>query len=317
MSSARLAAQSVLQDCLGVRKNERVLLLGDETLKDLSRLFWDELRPASSKSFFLQIPVAPVHGNEPSNGLAAFMSQFDAILMATGQSLFHTEARRRACKHGARVLCLAGATVESLTRTMTGRYQAVLEKSRKIADIFTIGHQAGITSPAGTDLNLSIARMRGFSDTGMALEPGQAANVPGGEGCVSPVPDSVNGVLVVDGSFPMIGPLSKPMVFTIRNGSILRLTGGREAEKLRKWLRIFGRQAKAVAEVGVGTNPGAVLTGNTLEDEKVLGTVHVAFGNSLSFEGKCSAACHMDGIMLKPSLTIDGKVIVENGSINV
>jgi leucyl aminopeptidase (aminopeptidase T) len=317
MSSAKFAVQSVLQDCLGVRKNDRVLLLGDDTLKDLSRLFWEELRPISPKSFFLQMPGATVQENEPSNSLAAFMTQFDAILMVTGHSLFHSEARRRACKHGARVLCLAGSTVESLTRTMTGRYQAVLEKSRKIADIFTIGHQAGITSPAGTNLNLSIARMRGFSDTGMALEPGQAANVPGGEGCVSPIPDSVNGVLVVDGSFPVIGPLTKPVAFTIRNGSILRLTGGREAEKLRKWLRIFGRQAKVVAEVGVGTNPCAVLTGNTLEDEKVLGTVHVAFGNSLSFDGKGAAACHLDGIMLKPTLTIDGKVIVENGSINV
>jgi leucyl aminopeptidase (aminopeptidase T) len=263
------------------------------------------------------MPGTPVQENEPSNGLSSFMVQFDAILMVTGRSLFHTDARRKACKQGARVLSLAGVTAESLTRTMTGHYQAIVDKSRKIADIFTIGHQAAVTSPAGTDLAMSIARMHGFSDTGMALEPGQAANVPGGEGCVSPVPDSVNGVLVVDGSFPIIGPLTKPVVLTVRNGSIKRLTGGREAEKLRKWLRIFGRQAKTVAELGVGTNPGAVMTGNTLEDEKVLGTVHVAFGNSLSFDGKGAAACHMDGIMQKPTLTIDGKIIVENGSINV
>jgi leucyl aminopeptidase (aminopeptidase T) len=215
------------------------------------------------------------------------------------------------------VLSLAGVTTEGLTRTMTGHYQSLVDKSRKIADIFTIGHQAAVSSPAGTDLTMSIARMRGFSDTGMALEPGQAANVPGGEGCVSPVPESVNGVLVVDGSFPVLGPLTKPVVITIRNGSIRRLTGGREAEKLRKWLRMFGRQAKTVAELGVGTNPSAVMTGTSLEDEKVLGTAHVAFGNSLSFDGKGAAACHMDGIMQKPTLTIDGKIIVENGSINV
>jgi leucyl aminopeptidase (aminopeptidase T) len=317
MASARFAVQSVLRDCLGVRKHERVLLLADDGQKDMSRLFWEELHAAAPRSFFLQIPGTPAHESEPSGGLSSFMVHFDAILMVTGQSLFHTDARRRACKQGVRVISLAGASVEGLTRTMTGHYQAMVDKSRKIADIFTIGHQAAVTSPAGTELTMSIARMRGFSDTGLALEPGQAANVPGGEGCVSPVPDSVNGVLVVDGSFPVIGALTKPVILTVRNGSIRRLTGGREAEKLRKWLRLFGRQAKTVAELGVGTNPNAVMTGSTLEDEKVLGTVHVAFGNSLSFDGKGSAACHVDGIMHKPTLTIDGKIIVENGSINV
>jgi 2,5-dihydroxypyridine 5,6-dioxygenase len=317
MASIKYAVQSVLQDCLGVRKNERVLLLCDEPQKELSRLFWEELRAKVPKAYFLQMPRSPVQENEPSGGTTAFMIQFEAILMITERSLFHTNARRRASKQGARVLCLAGATAESLTRTMTGRYQEITEKSRKIADIFTIGHQAVLTSPAGTELTFSIARMRGFCDTGMALEPGQAANVPGGEGCVSPPPDSVNGVLVVDGSFPEIGPLSKPVMLTIKSGSIKRLTGGREAEKLRKWLRIFGSQARTVAEIGVGTNPFAVVTGCSLEDEKALGTAHVAFGNSLSFDGKGAADCHIDGIVLKPTLTIDGKVILEKGIMNV
>jgi leucyl aminopeptidase (aminopeptidase T) len=121
----------------------------------------------------------------------------------------------------------------------------------------------------------------------------------------------------VDGSFPEIGPLSKPVVLTIKAGSIKRLTGGKEAEKLRQWLRIFGRQSKTVAEVGIGTNPNAVVTGCTLEDEKALGTAHVAFGNSLSFDGKGTVDCHLDGIILKPTLTIDGKVIIEKGIMNV
>jgi 2,5-dihydroxypyridine 5,6-dioxygenase len=317
MASVKFAVQSVLQDCLGVRRNERVLLVCDEPQKDLSQMFWDDLKVRAPKAQYLQLPRFPAQENEPPAGAAAFMAQFEAILMITERSLFHTNARRRASKQGARILCLAGATIESLTRTMTGRYQAIVEKSRKIADIFTIGHQAVLTSPAGTELSFSIARMRGFCDTGMALEPGQAANVPGGEGCVSPIPDSVNGILTVDGSFPEIGPLSKPVVLAVKAGAIKRLTGGREAEKLRQRLRIFGSQAKMIAEVGVGTNPNAVVTGCTLEDEKTLGTAHVAFGNSLSFDGKGAAACHLDGIVLKPTLTIDGKVILEKGIMNV
>lgn len=317
MASLRLAVNSALRDCLGIRKNETLLVLYDEPQKELGRLFVEVSKPLTSKYFFLQIPAISSRWHEPSTGLAAFMVQFDAILMATSRSLFHTNARRRASKHGVRILSVTGDNPDSLTRTITGDYQSIIEKSRKIADIFTIGQHATLTSPTGTGLMFSIARMKGFADTGMALESGQCANLPGGEGCVSPLPNSMNGKLVIDGSCPEIGPLSGPITLLVKNGYIHRMIGGKDAERLRKILQVHGKPAKTVAEVGVGTNPFALLTGNSLEDEKVLGTAHVAFGNSLSFDGKIGVCSHIDGILLKPTLIIDGKVIVENGVINV
>ena len=68
-----------------------------------------------------------------------------------------------------------------------------------------------------------------------------------------------------------------------------------------------------VAELGIGTNEKALLCGNTLEDEKVYGTVHIAFGTNTSFGGKNKADCHMDGIILKPTLYLDGKKIIADG----
>jgi leucyl aminopeptidase (aminopeptidase T) len=317
MASLKFAVQSVIRDCLGVRRNEEVLILCDKAQNNVGRLFWDALPSFTSRTFFLEIPPLCHPGHQLSNGLVAFMIQFDAVLMVTSRSLFHSNARRKAASHGGRILSLGGVTPESLVRTLTGRYQTVVEKSRKIADIFSIGRQARLTTPAGTDLIFSIMRMRGYADTGMALEPGQAANIPGGEGCVSPLPDSTDGTLVIDGSFPEIGALTQPLVLTIKHGCIHRIVGGKDAEKLRRLFLIFGKPAKTVAELGIGTNPFAVLTGTTLEDEKVLGTAHVAFGNNLSFEGKVGVHCHLDGIVLNPTLTIDGKTIVEKGEIKV
>jgi leucyl aminopeptidase (aminopeptidase T) len=68
-----------------------------------------------------------------------------------------------------------------------------------------------------------------------------------------------------------------------------------------------------VAELGVGTNDRAILTGQILEDEKILGTVHVAFGNNASMGGTVEVPFHVDGILLEPTLELDGTIILDRG----
>jgi hypothetical protein len=52
--------------------------------------------------------------------------------------------------------------------------------------------------------------------------------------------------------------------------------------------RAHGDLGTNLAELGVGTNEQARLTGNVLEDEKILGTIHVAFGASAAIGGTVS-----------------------------
>ena len=68
-----------------------------------------------------------------------------------------------------------------------------------------------------------------------------------------------------------------------------------------------------VAELGIGTNDEAILSGVILEDEKLYGTVHVAFGTNTSFGGTNKADCHYDGIILKPTLYLDDELIIDKG----
>jgi leucyl aminopeptidase (aminopeptidase T) len=73
-----------------------------------------------------------------------------------------------------------------------------------------------------------------------------------------------------------------------------------------------------IAEFAIGTNPNARLTGNLVEDKRLLGTVHFAIGDSMSLLGKVDASIHLDGLMLKPTVVADEKiVIVENGKLNI
>ncbi|MFH0931824.1 MAG: aminopeptidase, partial [Candidatus Zixiibacteriota bacterium] len=71
------------------------------------------------------------------------------------------------------------------------------------------------------------------------------------------------------------------------------------------------------AELGIGTNDKARIIGNVLEDEKVMGTVHMAIGDNKSMGGNVSVQSHLDGILLKPTLEIDGQVIMKDGVLKI
>ena len=68
-----------------------------------------------------------------------------------------------------------------------------------------------------------------------------------------------------------------------------------------------------LAELGVGTNANAILTGAMLEDEKILGTVHVAFGASAGIGGTVSVPIHLDVVVLDASLEVDGRQVLDRG----
>ncbi len=76
---------------------------------------------------------------------------------------------------------------------------------------------------------------------------------------------------------------------------------------LLKTLDAGGDSGRVLAELGIGTNPAAILSGSILEDEKVVGTAHVAFGTNVSFGGTNASAVHIDGMLLEPTVELDGR----------
>jgi leucyl aminopeptidase (aminopeptidase T) len=82
-------------------------------------------------------------------------------------------------------------------------------------------------------------------------------------------------------------------------------------------LTAHGADGTNVAELGIGTNEKAKLTGNILEDEKILGTCHVAFGASAAIGGRIQVPVHLDCVVLKPTVALDGEPIVRDGELLV
>jgi leucyl aminopeptidase (aminopeptidase T) len=99
---------------------------------------------------------------------------------------------------------------------------------------------------------------------------------------------------------------------TIEGGRLTAATG-QVGDALLALLEPFGDLGRNVAELGIGTNEAATLTGNVLEDEKVLGSVHVAFGASAGIGGSVSVPIHIDVVVANASLTVDGRPVLEAG----
>ena len=72
-----------------------------------------------------------------------------------------------------------------------------------------------------------------------------------------------------------------------------------------------------MAEFGIGTNPFLHLSGNLLEDEKVKGTIHIAFGNSASMGGSNQVPVHIDCLIREPDIFADDVQVMEKGEWKV
>jgi leucyl aminopeptidase (aminopeptidase T) len=82
-------------------------------------------------------------------------------------------------------------------------------------------------------------------------------------------------------------------------------------------LTAHGEDGTNVAELGIGTNENARPSGEVLEDEKILGTAHVAFGASAAIGGTVQVPVHLDCVVLEPDLTVDGTPVVRGGTLVV
>ncbi|GAB6158312.1 aminopeptidase [Desulfotomaculum varum] len=318
MSSLEHGARVALEVCLGVKKGEQVLVVADQGTRTVGRALWEQAVSLEAEALWLEMLPRSVNGEEPPAAVAVAMKQADVVVAATSKSLSHTRARREANQNGVRVASLPGITGEILARTMTADYQKIGELSSRVAELLSKSNEARIITPAGTDLTMSLRGRTAHADTGLLLGNGMFGNLPAGEAYIAPLEGTANGTLVIDGAMAGVGMLKGEIIrITVQNGYAVGIQGGQGAKILEDLLKPLGKEAGNIAELGVGTNDKAIITGNVLEDEKVLGTVHVALGNSISFGGTVDVPIHLDGILLKPTLILDGQTILQEGNLQI
>ena len=316
MSELDRAITAVVRDCLGVREGEDVLVVANPATGRLGERFREEALSAGAEAVLAVMTERESHAGEPPRAIAAAMREADVVLAPTVQSLSHTAARKAASEAGARIATLPGVTDEMLARVMSADMDGLRRKGHAIADRLTAGSEARITCPNGSDLRLGLGDREAIPDAGELTNPGAFGNLPCGEGFIAPIEGTTSGRLVVDGTIASVGKPAAPVELQIEDG-LLRSASGKEGGRLMELLTAHGEDGTNVAELGIGTNEKAKLTGNVLEDEKILGTAHVAFGASAAIGGTVQVAVHLDCVVVRPNVEIDGEPIVRAGELVV
>ena len=316
MSDLDRAVTAVIEDCLAVKEGEDVVVVCNPATLSLAERLRAGAESAGGEAVLTMMAERGQHGEEPPDPVAAVMLKADVLLVPTVQSLSHTAARKAATDAGARAATLPGATEEMLARVMSADMEELRRRGSELADLLTAGSEAHIASAEGSDLTLNIEGRAGIADSGELGEPGAFGNLPCGEGFISPHHDSGSGTLAVDGVVASIGIPEEPVELTIEDGVLVDATG-EMGEELMRQLTAAGPDGPRVAELGIGTNEEAILTGELLEDEKLLGTVHVAFGASAGIGGEIQVPVHLDCVVMKPTLTVDGREVIRGGELLV
>lgn len=302
-----------------VTEGEPVVIVTDPEMERYATLVAEVARAQGAIVTTCVMPVRRQDGEEPPEPVARAMAAAKVIFSPVSVSITHTRAMRTALERGARAILMTAYSDEILTSPalLKTDFQAQAAVCRKLGNAFTAGGRVRLTSPKGTDLSFSIEGRTANVLTNIP-EPGHLAPVPDIEVNVVPVTGSAQGRLIADASIPYlgIGILQDPVVCTVEDGFITRMDGGPEADRLRVYLSSFGdHNCFNVAELGVGLNPNARLTGEMLEDEGVLGTIHVGIGTSHTLGGEVVAPTHYDLLMWEPTIEVDGRVVQRNKEV--
>ena len=316
MASVKLkkAAQVALKDYMGLDEDELLLVISDENRSEIGYAMYEVGKKMCFEAFYIEMKTRDFHGQEPPDIIAEMMKMVDVVVIPTTMSMTHTRARRQASLVGVRIGTMPGITVDTLVRCMNADPEQIITLTESVLRIFNNTSIVRIETKLGTDISFPMKNRTILSSTGVLRNIGEAGNIPAGEVYFAPWEGKSNGTIVIDGSIASIGKLSKPVVVEVVDGFAKKISGdGEEAQILAKMLKKAGDDGRNIAECGIGTNYKAEVCGEILEDEKAMGTVHIAFGNNISLGGVIDVPIHIDGIITKPNVYCDDEPIMLNG----
>lgn len=305
IKSMKESARAIVRECLNIKPLEKVLIVTDTKMLRFGKVIFDASREINLETVLLSMEPTGSHGAEPPEVVAKAMKLSDVVIAPTHYSLTHTKARKEACDAGARIATMPRVTEFSFTKGgLTADYTEVKKLTEKMFEILKNAEIINVKAKNGTDVKFTVKNFLKEKDTGIIHNPGEYGNLPAGEVSTSPDENSTNGKIVFD--FCNYG---RGISLTVKDGFVKETN----SKKLESVLKQFGEKARNIAEFGIGTNPKAKVIENVLEMEKVYGTIHFALGNNITYGGEVDIPFHEDGIIIKPTVKVDDRTIIENG----
>ena len=308
----------ILEKCGSLTQDDRVCLIFDASTENIASYFQDCLKCRNIEFSSVVVPEQLNHGQEPPMSVALEMLDSTLIICLTKYSMAHTNARRNATNRFSRFLSLPYYDHELLDDpAVRVDYKSQAPQVRYLADYLTNGNKAEVKSNLGTSLVMDISGRIGNYCPGFVEKPGELGSPPDIEANVSPLEGGSNGMIAVDGSITCdeLGLLETPVFLTVEKGKVIGIesANGNYVEILEKLLGPINSKRRVVAELGIGVNPLAKLTGKMLTDEGAYGFVHFGLGSNSTVGGLNDAGFHLDFVISKASLWVDGHQLISLG----
>jgi len=276
----------------------------------------------------------PADYYDPPEAVCEAMKSVDINILLASTGMMHSPANMNAMNDaGVPCICMdGGMTLEMFQSGAVTEDQREMAIRQYYVAVNIFGEKAKrcrVTSKYGTDLTYSVeGRVRIPKLPGNDFVPYKIVDVtkskikrkrflfPNGEFNIPPIEDSANGKLVLDLCMHNLGALRTPIELTIENGRIVSIDGGDDAFTLRKYLSTYGDENAyfCPAEASVGINSKALVRGVQREDKNILGSMHFGLGTNIDVGGTVMSNIHMDGVILAPTLYVDGEKRIDSGT---
>ena len=318
------SARSVIRTCLQIRPFETVLIVTDPESSAIGRALYEAAAEVTDRTLMMMMPTSHKKGSEPPDYVAELMRKQDVVILATKSSLTHTKARINASRTGrTRIISMPGINENMFSiGGMTADYNALQKEISGLTSIFRRKRDVRVTSPGGTDIRFSIGAKWRTDDNGICNRPGQVMNLPSGRVFVFPKEDTMNGTIVIDGSWEG-NLIQEPIIMEVENGIVTNISESEISEKINSIFAEVSKPlnkskavlVKTVAEFGFGMNSRAKVVGNLLEDQVVRGAAHFVLGDNSAYGGKNNIGLQMRGVILKPTIELQDIDLVKDGKI--
>ncbi len=315
------SAKLIIEKLLAVNRGERVLIIADDKseMEMVNALFNCSIRMGAEPVTVVIPSNWPSHTSLPKPVQAALQHAqvVIGITKSTGAPSYDPVVAKLLREKRIRYMSMVLRPLENwISGAALADYNQVYSTAQKLAEILEKGRRIEIETEKGTNLTALMEGSRIIIEAGFAIKPGDSAAFSDGEVSFTPSEGSANGVVVVDGPIAYIGKPAEPIKLIINNGRVAEVIGGREALKLKEMMNKV-RNLDNFAEIGFGVNPKARLNGFWQEEKKALGTMHIALGDNIYYGGKVKCDIHMDLVVYKPTVKVDGKLILDKGAIKL
>jgi leucyl aminopeptidase (aminopeptidase T) len=248
-------------------------------------------------------------------------SAVDAVIALSNYSTSHTRFRdllNRIC--GTRYASMPLCDIGMFEGAMNVDWKALARRTKKLAGIVSKADAVEIHSENGSNIKLSKKGRKTLSDTGILTRPGSFGNLPAGEVFFAPLEGTAHGKMVLD--WAPTHKLDSPVTVLVQDGMVVDVIGDDPFTEILYAKIDERKENRNIAELGIGTNDRATRPDNILESEKILGTIHIAFGDNSSFGGNVKTPFHQDFVFFRPTVVLINKdgaktVLMKEGQLAV